>query len=118
MLFRSVPQTSAGAYMDYRLPAFAGWESSARMDYAYTDHTISAYSVGQSFTPDKKAISLLNARWSFKRDNLELALFAQNLLNDVERTDLERDVSLNVATRLRYTVNMPRTFGVSYSYRR
>jgi iron complex outermembrane receptor protein len=113
-----VPQMSVGAFLEYNLPDFGGWHAAARTDYSYSDHTLSAYGVGQSFTPDKKAISLINARFSLQRDNLELALFAQNLLNDVERTDLERDVSLNVDSRLRYSVNTPRTFGISFSYRK
>jgi len=113
-----VPQTTGGAFLSYNFPAFGLWQGAARADYAYTDRTLSTYGVGQSFTPDKKAISMANARLSFNHDNLEIALFGQNLLNDVERTALERSVSVNVATRLRYSVNRPRTVGLSFSYRR
>lgn len=112
-----VPQTSGGAFLTYSFAAFNTWRGLARADYAYTDRTLSAYGVGQSFAPDKRALSMANARLSFTRNNCEIALFGQNLLNDVERTALERSVSVNVATRLRYSVNRPRTVGVSFSYR-
>jgi outer membrane receptor protein involved in Fe transport len=112
-----VPQTSGSAYIGYDFPVASKWHGNAHVDYAYTDHTLSTYGVGQTFTPDKKAISMLNARLSFARDNLQLVLFGQNLLNNVERVSLERDVSLDVPDRLRYTVNRPRTFGIEFAYR-
>ena len=112
-----VPATTAGAFLAYDFSAFNSWHGTARMDYAYTDHTLSTYNAGGSFTPDLGALSMLGARLSFVRANVEVALFAHNLLNDVERTALERDVSLDVPTRLRYSVNTPRTIGLSFSYR-
>jgi outer membrane receptor protein involved in Fe transport len=111
-----VPTTTAGAFLAYDFPAFGTWHGTVRTDYSHTEHTISTYSVGGSFTPDKGALSLLDARLSFAREKLEMALFARNLLNDVERTALERDVSLDVPSRLRYTVNAPRTVGLSFAY--
>ena len=112
-----VPEMTAGAFLAYDFAAFNSWHGTARADYSYTDHTLSTYNAGASFTPDLGALSLLGARLSFAHDNLEIALFAHNLLNDVERTALERDVSLDVPTRLRYSVNTPRTIGLSFSYR-
>jgi outer membrane receptor protein involved in Fe transport len=113
-----VPQMTVGAYLEYNFPGFQSWRPSVRTDYSYSDESLSAYGVGVPFTPDKKAISMLNARLSLQRDNLELAFYAQNLFDDVQRTALERDVSLNVATRLRYSVNTPRTFGIGFTYKR
>jgi outer membrane receptor protein involved in Fe transport len=112
-----VPQTSGNVYISYDFPVAASWHGNARVDYAYTDHTLSTYGVGQTFTPDKKAISMLNARLGFQRSDMEIVLFAQNILNNVERVSLERDVSLDVANRLRYTVNRPRTIGIEFSFR-
>ena len=112
-----VPATTVGAFLAYDFPAFSSWHGNARMDYSYTDHTLSTYSAGGSFSPDLGALSMLGARFSLVRDNVEVALFARNLLNDVETTALERDVSLDVPTRLRYSVNTPRTIGLSFSYR-
>ncbi|MFL6603408.1 MAG: TonB-dependent receptor [Steroidobacteraceae bacterium] len=112
-----VPQVTASAFVTYDFHAFAGWAGHIRGDYSYTDRSLSTYVANASFTPDKKAISLLGARLAFDHERWELALYGRNLLNDVERTALERDVSLNVAYRLRYSVNVPRTFGVSASYR-
>ena len=112
-----VPEVTASAFVTYDFHAFGGWAGNLRGDYSYTDRSLSTYVANSSFTPDKKAISLLGARLAFHRERWELALYGRNLLNDVERTALERDVSLNVAYRLRYSVNAPRTFGVSAAYR-
>lgn len=51
------------------------------------------------------------------RENVEVALFAKNILDDVERTALVRSVSANIPDRLRYSVNRPRTFGINVTWR-
>jgi iron complex outermembrane recepter protein len=112
-----IPQITVGAFVSYNFHAFGGWAGNLRGDYSYTDRSLSTYVANSSFTPDKKALSLLGARLAFAREQWELALYGQNLFNDVQRTALERDVSLNVPYRLRYSVNQPRTFGLSATYR-
>jgi iron complex outermembrane receptor protein len=112
-----VPKTTAGAFMAYTLGAFGSWSAAARADYSYTGQSISTYAAGASFTPDKGSLSLVGAQLTFRKSNLELSLFGRNLLNQIARTALERDVSLDVPDRLRYAVNTPRTVGFSFSYR-
>jgi iron complex outermembrane recepter protein len=114
----NIPENTVGAYVEYRFPAFGnGWTTTIRTDYSYTDHRLSQYALGSSFTPDLGALSLLNARVSFQRDKFEGAIYGRNLLNDVERTYLERDVSFSVPNRLRYSVNTPLTLGIVLSYK-
>ena len=112
-----VPKTTGGAFLAYDLGAFGSWSGAARADYSYTGQSISTYAVGVPFTPDKGSLELLGAQLTFRRSNLEFSLFGRNLLNRITRTALERDVSLDVPDRLRYAVNLPRTLGISFSYR-
>jgi outer membrane receptor protein involved in Fe transport len=112
-----VPKTTAAAFIDYTLGAFDSWTAAARADYTYTGESISTYATSASFTPDKGSLSLVGAQLTFRKSNLELSLFGTNLLNQIARTALERDVSLSVPDRLRYAVNTPRTIGFSFSYR-
>jgi iron complex outermembrane receptor protein len=113
----NVPQITGGAFAEYQFPKFRGWTATARCDYSYTDHSLSQYAVTGSFTPDLGAMSLLNAHFSLRRDNFEAVLYGLNLLNDVESTYLERDVSFAVPNRLRYSVNKPLTVGIALSYK-
>ena len=112
-----VPKTTAAAFMAYTLGAFGSWTAAARADYSYTGPSISTYAASPSFTPDKGSLSLLGAQLTFRKSKFELSLFGRNLLNQIARTALERDVSLDVPDRLRYAVNTPRTIGFSFSYR-
>jgi iron complex outermembrane recepter protein len=111
------PKWTASAYADYRKPLWADWDGDARLDYSFTDGSISAYGVTGITSPDKKALSLVDVRFGARRRNLEVALFVHNLLNDVERTALADSLSANLADRLRYSVNRPRTVGVNVDYR-
>jgi iron complex outermembrane receptor protein len=112
-----VPKTTGGAFLAYNLGAFGSWSGAARADYSYTGQSISTYAVAAPFAPDKGSLALVGAQLTFGRSNFELSLFGRNLLNRITRTALERDVSLDVPDRLRYAVNVPRTLGVSFSYR-
>jgi iron complex outermembrane recepter protein len=112
-----VPQITGGAFAEYRFPTIRGWTASLRGDYSYTDHSLSHYAVGESFTPDLEALSLLSARFAVRHDNFEAAVYGRNLLNDVQRTYLENDVSFAVPDRLRYSVNTPLTVGIALSYK-
>jgi iron complex outermembrane recepter protein len=112
-----VPQITGGAFAEYKLPTFRGWTATLRTDYTYTDHSLSHYAVGESFTPDLGSLSLLSARFAVRRDNFEAALYGRNLLNEVKRTYLENDVSFEVPDRLRYSVNTPLTVGIVLSYK-
>jgi iron complex outermembrane recepter protein len=113
-----VPKTTGGAFLSYSVGAVGPWSATARADYSYTGQSISTYAPGASFTPDQESLALLGAQLTFHRSNLEVSLFGRNLLNRVSRTALERDVSLDVPDRLRYAVNIPRTVGISFSFRR
>ncbi len=112
-----IPKTTGGAFLAYNLGAFGSWSGTARADYSYTGQSISTYSAGTSFTPDKGSLALLGAQLTLRKSNLGFSLFGRNLLNRISRTALERDVSLDVPDRLRYAVNVPRTIGVGFSYR-
>jgi iron complex outermembrane recepter protein len=112
-----VPKITSGAFVEYELPALGEWTVTARADYSYTGSSLSQYAVGASFSPDLGALSLLGVRVALRRDNFEAALYGHNLLNDIERTYLERDVSFEATSRLRYSVNTPRTFGLALSYK-
>ena len=112
-----VPETTAGAFMAYNLGAIRSWNAAVRADYSYTGQSISTYAPNASFIPDKGSLSLVGAQLTLRKSNLELSLFGRNLLNQIARTALERDVSLDVPDRLRYAVNIPRTVGFSFSYR-
>jgi iron complex outermembrane recepter protein len=112
-----VPKTTAGAFLAYTLGNIASWSAAVRADYSYTGQSISTYATDASFTPDKGSLSLVGAQLTLRKSNLELSLFGRNLLNQIARTALERDVSLDVPDRLRYAVNTPRTVGISFSYR-
>jgi iron complex outermembrane recepter protein len=112
-----VPKMTASAFLDYDLGNFGSWSGTARADYSYTGQSISTYSSGASFVPDQGSLTLLGAQLTFRRSHLELSLFGRNLLNRISRTALERDVSLDVPDRLRYSVNIPRTVGMGFSYR-
>jgi len=112
-----VPKTTGGGFLTYNLGTFGGWSGTARSDYSYTGQSISTYSANASFAPDKGSLALLGAQVTFRRSNLELSFFGRNLLDRISRTALERDVSLDIPDRLRYAVNVPRTFGFGFSYR-
>lgn len=112
-----VPETTAGAYLEYGFKVAGPWRGTARTDFSYTGSSISTYTAGGPFTPDKGSLALLNGRLAFERAHLEVALFGRNLLNRIGRTALERDVSIDVPDRLRYSVNTPRTIGLSVTYR-
>jgi iron complex outermembrane recepter protein len=112
-----VPQVTVGAFIEYEFPSFSGWTATTRVDYSYTDRTLSAYTAGGPNTFDLGALSLLGARIAVRRDNFEAALYAHNLLNDIERAYLERDVTFETPNRPRYSVNLPRTVGIALSYR-
>ena len=111
-----VPKFTTSAFASYEFKLSGNWSADARTDFSYTDGSLSAYTVGGSNTKDKGSLSLWDARLSLRHDHLKVALYVKNILNDVERTALERDVSLNVADRLRYSVNTPRTIGLSLGY--
>ena len=72
---------------------------------------------GRHGRPDQGSLELVGAQLTFRRSNFELSLFGRNLMNRISRTVLERDVSLDVPDRLRYAINVPRTLGISFSYR-
>jgi iron complex outermembrane recepter protein len=112
-----VPKTTAAAFISYNLGALGSWSAAARADYSYTGQSISTYAASGPFTPDKGSLSLVGAQLTLRKSKLELSLFGRNLLNQIARTALERDVSLDVPDRLRYAVNTPRTVGFSFSYR-
>ncbi len=111
-----VPKITSGAYASYEFGLGGSWSGIARTDFSYTDGSLSAYALGGANVADKGSLNLWDARLTLQHDRLKLALYVKNILNDVERTALERDVSLNVADRLRYSVNAPRTIGVSVGY--
>jgi iron complex outermembrane recepter protein len=110
-----VPKATGGAFLSYTVGAFGSWREIVRADYSYTGQSISTYAPG--VTPDLGSLSLVGAQLTFRHANLELSLFGRNLLDRISRTALERDVSLDVPDRLRYAVNVPRTFGLGFSYR-
>jgi iron complex outermembrane recepter protein len=112
-----VPETTVGAHFEYNSTVFGSWDGTARVDYAYTGPSIATYTAGSSLAPNKGSLSLLGGRLSLQRSNLELALYGRNLLNRIALTALEQDVSLDVPNRLRYSVNTPRTVGISFLYR-
>jgi outer membrane receptor protein involved in Fe transport len=112
-----VPRTTGGAFLSYNLGTFGSWSGTARTDYSYTGQSISTYAAGTTFVPDKGSLALLGAQLIFRKSNLELSIFGRNLLNRISRTALEQDVSLDVPDRLRYAVNVPRTVGISFSFR-
>ncbi len=113
-----VPKTTGGAFLEYHRGAFGSWTGTVRTDYSYTGQSISTYASGTSFSPDLGSVALVGAQLTLRRSNLELSFFGRNLLDRISRTALERDVSLDVPDRLRYAVNIPRTVGLSFSYRR
>ena len=112
-----VPKTTGGAFLSYNFGTLASWNGTARVDYSYTGQSLSTYTAGASFAPDLGSLALLGAQVTFRKSNVECSLFGRNLMNRVSRTALERDVSLDVPDRLRYAVNVPRTVGLSFSYR-
>jgi outer membrane receptor protein involved in Fe transport len=112
-----VPRMTGGAFLAYNLGTLGSWSGTARTDYSYTGPSISTYTAGTAFVPDKGSLALLGAQLIFRRSKLEISLFGRNLLNRISRTALEQDVSLDVPDRLRYAVNVPRTGGISFSYR-
>jgi iron complex outermembrane receptor protein len=112
-----VPQITGGAFVEYKFPIFRGWTPTVRGDYSYTDSSLSQYVVSGSSTHDLNALSLLRAGFGLRRNNFEVALYGSNLLNDVGRTYLERDVSFETPNRLRYSVNSPLTVGIALSYK-
>ena len=112
-----VPKTTGGAFLAYAFGTRGPWSATARADYSYTGPSLSTYTAGASFAPDQESLALLGAQLTLRQSNLEFSLFGRNLLNRISRTALERDVSLNVPDRLRYAVNVPRTIGLSFSYR-
>jgi iron complex outermembrane recepter protein len=111
------PKWSASSYVDYRKAIVDGWDATARLDFSYTDGSISAYDGSGSFVKDKGSLSLLDLRIGIQGDRWGMALFAHNIFDDVERTALADSLSANVPTRLRYSVNRPRTFGFNINYR-
>lgn len=111
-----VPKITSSAFLSYDFNLSNSWSATARTDFSYTDGSLSAYTLGGANVADKGPLSLWDARLTVQREHLKLALYLKNILNDVERTALERDVSLNVADRLRYSVNAPRTIGISLGY--
>jgi iron complex outermembrane recepter protein len=112
-----VPRMTGGAFLAYNLGTLGLWSGTARTDYSYTGPSISTYTAGTAFVPDKGSLALLGAQLIFRRSKLEISFFGRNLLNRISRTALEQDVSLEVPDRLRYAVNVPRTGGISFSYR-
>jgi outer membrane receptor protein involved in Fe transport len=112
-----VPKATGGAFLSYNFGTLASWSGTARADYSYTGQSLSTYTAGGSIVPDLGSLALLGAQVIFRKSNLECSLFGRNLMNRISRTALERDVSLDVPDRLRYAVNVPRTVGLSVSYR-
>jgi iron complex outermembrane receptor protein len=112
-----VPRMTGGAFLAYNLGTLGLWSGTARTDYSYTGQSISTYTAGTGFVPDKGSLALLGAQLIFRKSNLQLSIFGRNLLNRISRTALEQDVSLDVPDRLRYAVNVPRTVGISFSFR-
>src|SRR5262249_32678365 len=112
-----VPKVTGGVFAEYTFRGLGRWSATLRSDYSYTDRSLSQYAVGASFAPDLGALSLLSARLTLQCENFEAAIYGSNLLNDVEKTYLERDASFSVPDRLRYSVNTPRRVGISLSYK-
>jgi outer membrane receptor protein involved in Fe transport len=108
-----VPEWTGSVFLQYDFEAFGNWQGLVRSDVSYTSESLSVYGPASPNVPDKGSLSLWDARLEFERDRLKIALFARNILDDVERTALVRSVSLNIPSRLRYAVNRPRVVGIN-----
>lgn len=88
-----------------------------RLEYQAVGSSYNDFVKGLS--PEQRAeqklgeLGLLNARLWADYGDWQFALFGQNLLNDVETAGYAEAVSLSVPGRPRYSVNRPRTLGVS-----
>jgi len=116
---QQVPRWVVTPYAEFSLPSSSSVQTHFRLEYQAVGSSYNDFVKGLS--PEQRAeqklgeLGLLNARLWADYEDWQFALFGQNLLNDVETAGYAEAVSLAVPGRPRYSVNRPRTLGVSVS---
>ncbi|MBL8266308.1 TonB-dependent receptor [Steroidobacter sp.] len=116
---QQVPRWIATPYAEIALPSSSLVETHLRLEYQAVGSSYNDFVKGLS--PQQReeqklgSLGLLNARLWADYGDWQFALFGQNLLNDIETAGYAEAVSISVPGRPRYSVNRPRTFGVSLS---
>jgi iron complex outermembrane receptor protein len=113
-----VPAQQGAAHVDYSFPIVGGIGAVARMDVQYTGSSYANYlrlAGSDERDPSQRlgALTLINARLTFSRDNWTAAAFADNILDRIARQDVQNSLLAQIPGRPRYVPNVPRTVGVS-----
>ena len=119
---QAAPKWQFTGSLDYRVPAFANYESFYRLDASYRDESFMD-ATNLTIIPSR---TLVNGRVGLENDRYRVEVFAENLLDDRNPTFAFRDVFLSnfvnnaaVIFTPRVTVSHPRgrEFGIRASAR-
>jgi iron complex outermembrane recepter protein len=113
-----VPVQQGAAHVDYSFPLRTDIGAVARVDVQYTGSSYANYLrlAGTSERDPAQrlgALTLLNARLTFNKDNWTASLFADNVLDRIARQDVQNSLLAQIPGRPRYVPNMPRTIGIN-----
>lgn len=116
-LLPNTPQYQGSFVLDYRRPAFAGFDWFTRGDYAYRGQQYVS-EVNQAYIGD---LHLLNLQTGFERDRLRLSLRVENVLDSDTPDFATRFTDLNSPglSRFGYLIKLRtgRTVNVALQYR-
>jgi outer membrane receptor protein involved in Fe transport len=112
-----VPVQQGAAHADYSF-SVRDIGAVARVDVQYTGSSYANYLrlAGTSERdPDQRlgALTLVNARLTFNKNNWTTALFADNILDRIARQDVQNSLLAQIPGRPRYVPNVPRTIGIN-----
>jgi iron complex outermembrane receptor protein len=114
----NVPVQQGAVHVDYTFPDFAGIKTITRLDAQYTGSSYANYMRlpdSEERDPAQRlgALTVLNARATFSKDNWTAALFVDNICDRIARQGVQNSLLAQIPDRPRYVPNVPRTVGVS-----
>lgn len=106
-----VPDWTGNGSVTYTVPLSGEWSMLGGVDFAYIGRSFSGNN--DPINPrERPAYNLIDARLSFTRRGLEIALVGKNLSNEAANLGDSRSIAAEVPGRPRLFVNQPRTIGV------
>ncbi len=113
------PNWTASAYAELEMPPIGDVQSFFRVDVQAVGSSFNDFVKGlpPKARAEQKlgALSLVNGRLWTDYHDWRVAAFVQNILNDIEHIGYQEALAVNIPDRPRFSVNRPRTFGISVS---
>lgn len=108
-----VPDWTGDVSATYTVPMTSEWNFQAGGDFSYVGRSFSGNNTPND-PRERPGYHLLNARFAFTHNRMDIALVGKNLTNEAANLGDSRSLAAEVPGRPRLFVNQPRTVGVEF----